>query len=99
VRLTVLTGLLTALLGVSLAWLVAAHDFPLRRFFRWALLLPLAIPPYIAAYTYSNMLSYTGVVQKTLRGLGIEVSQKWLAFGSMRGALFSFVFFCIRTCI
>lgn len=93
VRLTVLTGLLTVLLGVPLAWLVAAHDFPLRRFFRWALLLPLAIPPYIAAYTYSNMLSYTGVVQKTLRGLGVEVPQKWLAFGSVRGALFSFVLF------
>jgi iron(III) transport system permease protein len=93
VQLTVLTGLLTAFLGVSLAWLVAAHDFPLRRFFRWALLLPLAIPPYIAAYTYSNMLSYTGVVQKTLRDLGVEVSPKWLAFGSMRGALFSFALF------
>ena len=55
------TGILTMIIGTSLAWLVSAYDFPMRKFFRWALILPLSIPPYIAAYTYAGMLSYTGV--------------------------------------
>src|SRR5512137_2362553 len=42
--LLVLVGTATALLGTALAWLVAAHEFPLRRVFAWALLLPLAVP-------------------------------------------------------
>ncbi len=94
VQMTVLTGVMTALLGVALAWLVAAHDFPLRRFFRWALVLPLAIPPYIAAYTYSTMLGYTGVVQTTLRNtFGVELRSQWLALSSTKGSLFVFVLF------
>ncbi|HWI64618.1 MAG TPA: iron ABC transporter permease [Symbiobacteriaceae bacterium] len=92
-KLVTLAGLLTVVLGVALAWLVAAYDFPLRRFFRWALLLPLAVPPYIAAYTYSNMFSYTGIVHKTLReGFGITPPH-WFGIMSMRGAVFIFTLF------
>ncbi|HYF93800.1 MAG TPA: iron ABC transporter permease [Symbiobacteriaceae bacterium] len=92
--LVVLTGLFTSILGVALAWLIAAYDFPLRAFFRWALLLPLAIPPYIAAYTYSTMFSYTGVVQTTLRSVfGITPNPKWFGIMSMRGAVFVFTLF------
>src|SRR5690606_7452727 len=40
-------GVVAALLGVGSAWLVTAYDFPGRRVFDWALLLPLAIPTYI----------------------------------------------------
>lgn len=94
VWLTVLTGVLTALLGVTLAWLVAVFDFPGKRFFRWALVLPLAIPPYIAAYTYSTMFSYTGIVQKTLRNeWGIQANQDWITISSMRGAVMIFTLF------
>ena len=39
------------IIGTTLAWLISAYDFPFRKFLRWALILPLAIPPYIAAYT------------------------------------------------
>lgn len=92
--LVVATGLGTAILGVALAWLVAAYDFPGRRFFRWALLLPLAIPPYIAAYTYSTMFSYTGIVQVMLRStFGITPNPKWFGVMSMRGAIFIFTLF------
>src|SRR5699024_3556308 len=38
------TAILTILIGTSLAWLVAAYDFPFKRFFSWGLILPLAIP-------------------------------------------------------
>ncbi|MFK2825426.1 iron ABC transporter permease [Bacillus sp. B190/17] len=92
--LVISTGVLTAVLGVTLAWLVTAYDFPLKRFFRWGLILPLAIPPYIAAYTYRTMLSYTGVVQATLRNeFGYQMSQEWLNISSLRGAVFIFTLF------
>jgi ABC-type Fe3+ transport system, permease component len=93
VWLTLGTGAAAAVLGGALAWLVAACDFPLRRLFRWALALPLAIPPYIAAYTYSNMLSYTGIVQQTLRSAGVRVNQAWFDIMSMPGAVFIFTMF------
>lgn len=60
-------GVGVLLLGVSSAWLVTACDFPLRRFFQWALLLPLAMPAYIIAYTYAGMLDFAGPVQTLLR--------------------------------
>ena len=60
-------GLGTFFLGVSAAWLTAMCDFPGRRFFSWALLLPLAMPAYIIAYTYTGILDFTGPVQTILR--------------------------------
>jgi iron(III) transport system permease protein len=93
IRLAVCAGAAAGMLGVALAWLVAAHDFPLRRLLRWALALPLAIPPYIAAYTYSNMLSYTGIVQQTLRGMGVRANQAWFDIMSEPGAVFIFTMF------
>src|SRR5690606_1652968 len=66
-------GLLTALIGTGTAWLVAAYDFPGRRVLNWALLLPLAVPTYIIAYTYLDVLHPIGPVQTLLRAiLGID---------------------------
>jgi iron(III) transport system permease protein len=62
-------GLLTGVLGVGTAWLVATADFPGRRFFDWALLLPLAIPTYILAYVYLDIVHPLGPVQSSLRWL------------------------------
>ena len=55
------------LLGVSTAWLVTLCQFPGRSLFEWALLLPLAAPSYLLAYTYTDFLDYFGPVQTTLR--------------------------------
>jgi len=55
------------LLGVSLAWLTAACEFPGRRFFSWALLLPLAVPAYVTAFVFVAWLDFTGPVQTLLR--------------------------------
>ncbi|ASA22442.1 ABC transporter permease [Paenibacillus donghaensis] len=94
IQLTLTVAVLTAILGVTLAWLVAVFDFPGKRFFRWALVLPLAVPPYIAAFTYSTMFSYTGVVQTTLRNqLGIVPNQELITFSFMRGAVIVFTLF------
>lgn len=54
-------------IGVSTAWLTSMCNFPGRRIFEWALLLPMAIPAYIIAYTYTGMLDFTGPVQTLLR--------------------------------
>lgn len=92
--LVVLTGILTAFLGVTLAWLTAAYDFPLKRFFRWGLILPLSIPTFIATYTYRNMLGYTGVVQSTLRNqFDYQLNPEWLTVSGIPGAVFIFTLF------
>ena len=56
-------------LGVGTAWLVSVTEFPGRKYFEWALLLPMAIPAYIIAYTYTGMLDFAGPVQTSLREL------------------------------
>ena len=58
---------LTAFLGISLAWLTALHEFPGRRFFEKALLLPLAIPAYVMAFIYTGLLDFSGPVQTLIR--------------------------------
>jgi iron(III) transport system permease protein len=54
-------------IGVGTAWLVTMCQFPGRRGFEWGLLLPLAAPAYLLAYTYTSMLDYFGPVQTFLR--------------------------------
>lgn len=61
----VLTG--TFLLGVSLAWLVAACEFPGRRTLSYALLLPMAMPAYVLAFVFLGFLDYSGPVQSAWR--------------------------------
>ncbi len=60
-------GIGVLLIGVSTAWLTAMCRFPGKRFFSWALLLPLAMPAYIIAYTYTGLLDFAGPVQGWLR--------------------------------
>jgi iron(III) transport system permease protein len=55
--------------GVGTAWLTSMCQFPGRGIFEWALLLPMAMPAYILAYTYTGMLDFAGPVQTSLRGL------------------------------
>ncbi len=60
-------GLGTTFGGVGTAWLVTMCQFPFRRLFEWALLLPLAVPAYVIAYTYTGMFEFAGPVQGALR--------------------------------
>ena len=55
------------LVGTGAAWLVTRYDFPGRRWLTWALMLPLAMPAYVAAYAYTDWLQFSGPVQSTLR--------------------------------
>jgi len=60
-------GIGTVAIGTAAAWLVTMHDFPGRRVFEWALVLPLAVPTYVMAYTYTDLLQFVGPVQSWLR--------------------------------
>ncbi len=62
-------ALLTALLGISLAWLTAVCEFPGRRVFAWVLVLPLALPGYVLASVMVGLLDYSGPLQTGLRAL------------------------------
>lgn len=57
----------TLIIGVSCAWLTSVCVFPGKRIFSWALLMPLAFPGYIIAYTYTGMLDFAGPVQTWIR--------------------------------
>ena len=66
------------LLGVPTAWLTSMCSFPGRRWMSWALLLPLAVPAYIIAYTYAGLLDFAGPVQTWIRDLtGLSYGDYW----------------------
>jgi iron(III) transport system permease protein len=68
-KLVVGVALLAGALGTLLAWLTAMCEFPGRRFFDWALLLPLAIPAYVFAFVAVGFLDYAGPLPTWLRGI------------------------------
>jgi iron(III) transport system permease protein len=73
-----LTGAVTACVGILTAWLVASCEFPLRRFLSAALVLPLAIPAYLAAYAFGELFTFTGPVQGMIRAIfGFKTSRDY----------------------
>ena len=82
-------GAFTMIIGTSLAWLITAFKFPMSKFFKWSLLLPLAVPPYVAGFTYHGILNYTGVIQTFLRNYtNINVNQSLFNIMNHKGAIF-----------
>jgi iron(III) transport system permease protein len=83
-------AIITITIGVAVAWLVSAHEFSGREMLEWALLLPLAVPTYIVAYSYVEILDAFGPVQTGLRSLfGFKTrSEYWFPeVRSMGGAI------------
>jgi iron(III) transport system permease protein len=70
--------MITLPLGVSLAWVVVRYEFPGRRLWEWALVLPLAMPTYVLAYVYAHLL-----------GMGGPIEQWWHSIGGPDGTLLS----------
>ncbi len=84
-------GVLVTSLGVGSAWLITAYDFPCRRLLSWALLLPLAVPTYIVAFAYLDILHPIGPVQTLLRDiLGYDSPRQFRLpdLRSLPGAIF-----------
>jgi len=80
--------------GVSTAWLTSMHEFPGRRAFEWALILPLAMPAYVIAFVYTDLLQFVGPVQTWLRELtGWSKADYWFPdVRSLGGAVAMFIF-------
>jgi iron(III) transport system permease protein len=62
-------AIVAGLTGIGAAWLITAYRFPGRRALAWLLPLPLAIPTYLAAYIYADLLDAAGPVQTSLRAV------------------------------
>lgn len=95
---------LALLLGVPTAWLVSVYDFPGRRMLRWLLLLPMAMPGFVAAVAYVDVLAglipfYVWVRQTWGIEMFLKVQQwvPWLfAVGVLGSTLFPYVFLSCR---
>ena len=72
--LLILTSFFSLLFGILPAWLITNYKFKGRNILDVILYLPLAIPTYIMAFTYSDMLSYTGPIQSFFRNNFVEFS-------------------------
>ncbi len=79
----------TLIIGVTTAWICSVYEFTGRKVFSWLLLLPLAFPPYIIAYTYTGLLDYAGPLQSNLRELfGWGYGEYWFPpIRSLGGAI------------
>ncbi|MBU2112788.1 MAG: iron ABC transporter permease [Gammaproteobacteria bacterium] len=100
------TGLGALVIGTGTAWLVSQYQFIGRRYLEWLLLLPLAMPAYIIAYTYTGMLDFAGPLQSLLRELtGWRYGDYWFPeIRSLGGAvlmltlvLYPYVYMLART--
>lgn len=92
--------------GLSCAAAVTLFDFPGRRIFEWALLLPLAMPAYVVAYAYTDFLQFSGPFQSLLRDLtGLqgrvfpEIRNTAGAAWVLTFALYPYVYLLARTAL
>ncbi len=78
ILLATVVGVGVTIVGVAMAWLVVMCRFPGRRLFEFALILPLAMPAYVMAYAYTDLLQFAGPVQGALRGaFGWQAGDYW----------------------
>ncbi|MES2586778.1 MAG: iron ABC transporter permease [Pseudomonadota bacterium] len=81
------------ILGVGNAWIIASYDFPGKKIFEWALILPLAVPTYVMAYLFVDLLQFSGPIQSALRAvLGMDSLWFFPDPRSLSGAIWSFSF-------
>ena len=82
------------ILGVSTAWLVTACDFKGKGFFKWSLILPLSIPPYIMAYAFTGLFDSSGSMNTIIQSI-FNLDSSFIFFPSVRnipGAIIIFSF-------
>lgn len=84
----VFTGICTAIIGTGLAIIMTLYDFKCKKLLHALVVLPIAIPPYIAAFNYASLLSFTGPIQTFLRNnFGIVTT---FSIMNIAGAIFIF---------
>lgn len=90
--LSALVGVGVVVVGLSCAAAVTLFDFSGRRFFEWALLLPLAMPAYVVAYAYTDFLQFSGPFQTMVRELTGWQGRVFPEVRNLGGAAWVFVF-------
>lgn len=99
-------GVVTGCVGLVAAWLVTHYEFPWRRLFDWALVLPLAVPTYLAAYSYVEFLGFPGPIQTLLRSVNgaqtlrdywfPDIRSDWGAVLVLSSVLYPYVYVACR---
>jgi len=93
-------GIGVSVLGISLAWLTAVCEFPGRRFFDWALILPLAVPAYVLAFVTLGLFDFGGALQSLLRSLGytgyFDARHPAMVVWVMTAVLYPYVYLLVR---
>lgn len=92
-------GVGVSVLGTVLAALVAFTEFPGRRFFSWALLLPLALPGYVMATVMIGVFDWSGALATRLRGVGIllpEIRSRGGVILTLVAVLYPYVYLVAR---
>ena len=87
-------GLISLIIGTSSAWIITKYDFFGRRILEWALILPLAIPPYILAYTFTGLFDDYGSANEFIRWV-FNLDSSFVFFPNVRnifGAIIVFAF-------
>jgi len=90
--LSLLVGVGVVVVGLSCAAAVTLFDFAGRRFFEWALLLPLAMPAYVVAYAYTDFLQFSGPFQTMVRELTGWQGRVFPEVRNLGGAAWVFIF-------
>jgi iron(III) transport system permease protein len=82
-------ALVAATTGVACAWQIERYRFPGRDLLSWALLLPMAMPAYVAAYALTDFFQFSGPLQSSLRAtFGWSKGDYWFPeLVSMPGAI------------
>ena len=84
-------ALCTLLVGSITAWLISFYEFPGRSFFRWAIIVPLTIPTYLAAFAYRDFFSSSGIIPSIFRDYGVILGTSgFLDIMNLWGAIFIF---------
>jgi iron(III) transport system permease protein len=81
-----------SLVGLFTAVAVTLFEFPGRRMFEWALLLPLAMPAYVVAYAYTDFLQFSGPLQMGLRSALGAQGRMFPEVRNVAGAAWVFTF-------
>ena len=87
-------SIIASILGVGSAWIVSNYNFLGKSFFEWALILPLAVPPYILAYTFTGLFDSYGSANNLIREL-FSLNSNHIFFPNIRniyGAIIVFSF-------
>ena len=87
-------SIIASILGVGSAWIVSNYNYLGKSFFEWALILPLAVPPYILAYTFTGLFDSYGSANNLVREL-FSLNSNYIFFPNIRniyGAIIVFSF-------